>query len=112
MKRKTEEQWGKTMSCYEEVLTASDVNGDITVESHHISLNVLRAEISMKRNRYMSIYRTEPHYIKLPMWVYKWACQRLTDYVRCDPETREVLLFGFVCCPTPSICKLEEIEVF
>lgn len=96
----------------EEVLTASNINGNIIVESHHINLTALRAEVAMKRDRYISIYRTEPHYIKLPMWVYKWACQRLTDYVRYDSETRKELLFGFICCPTPSICKLEEIEVF
>lgn len=96
----------------EEVLTASDVNDNIIVESHHTNLTALRAEVATKRAEYLSLYRTNPHYIKLPMWVFKWACQFASEYVHRDPDSWEVLLFGFVCCPTPSISKLEEIEVF
>lgn len=97
---------------YEEVLTASNVNGDITIESHHINITNLMAEFSTKKNKYMSTYGTRPQYIKLPIWIYRWLCHSATCYVYRPPETKEVFFRGLLCCPTPSISELEEIELF
>lgn len=97
---------------YEEVLTASNVNGDITIESHHINITNLMAEFSTKKNKYMSTYGTRPQYIKLPIWIYRWLCHSATCYVYRPPETKEVFFRGLLCCPTPSISEIEEIELF
>lgn len=97
---------------YEEVLTASKVNGNITIESHHINIDRLMEEIHIKKNRHMAAYGTRPQYIKLPIWVYKWVCKLSTCYVRVIPETGEVTFLGFLCCPTPSISEIGEIELF
>lgn len=97
---------------HDEVLTAKNVSKNISVESHFINPTSLKYEISMKRNRYVSTYRTEPHYIKLPMWVFTWACRFMSEYIRNNSDMAEVLLFNLVCCPTPSISELNEIEVF
>lgn len=106
------------MSQYEEVLTASNVKGNITIESHHINIDHLMKEIYIKKDRHMAAYGKMPKYMKLPIWVYKWMCERPTDYTRDIPELRvipgigEVTFLGFLCCPTPSISEIEEIELF
>ncbi len=106
------------MSQYEEVLTASNVKGNITIESHHINIDHLMKEIYTKKDRHMAAYGTRPQYMKLPIWVFKWMRERATDYTRDIPELRvipglgDVTFLGFLCCPTPSIKEIEEIELF
>jgi hypothetical protein len=44
--------------------------------------------------------------------------ERATDYTHDIPELRvipglgDVTFLGFLCCPTPSINEIEEIELF
>lgn len=107
------------MSQYEEVLETSNVKGNITIVSHHINIDRLMKEIYTKKDRHMAAYGKMPKYLKLPIWVYKWMCERpSTDYVRVIPELHvipglvDVTFLGFLCCPTPSISEIEEIELF
>ena len=100
------------MSQYEEVLEASNVSGNITIESHHINITNLMSEFSTKKDKYMSTYGTRPQYIKLPIWVYRWLCHSMTCYIYRPAETKEVFFRGLLCCPTPSISEIEEIELF
>lgn len=74
------------MSQYEEVLTASNVKGNITIESHHINIDHLMKEIYTKKDRHMATYGTRPQYMKLPIWVFKWMRERATDYTRDIPK--------------------------
>jgi hypothetical protein len=106
------------MSQYEEVLTASNVKGNITIVSHRINIDHLMKEIYTKKDRHMAAYGKMPKYMKLPIWVYKWMCECSTGYTRNIPELRvipglgDVTFLGFLCCPTPSINEIEEIELF
>lgn len=74
----------------------------------------LTQEISHKIGTYCVEYRTEPRYIKIPKDIYKilWAEKAIEIETPEDAELKIYTFLGLICCPTTSINRLEEIEIF
>lgn len=61
-------------------------------------------------------YQTSPHFVKIPLWLYSEInseAERLRETLDLlDDFPPSNFLLGLTPCPTVSITKLEEIEVF
>lgn len=56
-------------------------------------------------------YKCRPKYIKLPEWIYKEILRLKNSWIVVKKQSGETL-FGLKVCPTVSIERLEDIDVF
>lgn len=65
---------------------------------------------------YKYTYQASPHFVKIPLWLYSELnseAERLRETLDLiDDFPPSNFLLGLTPCPTVSITKLEEIEVF
>ena len=74
--------------------------------------NAVRRIINVKIKEYAVKYNERPHYVKLPVNTYRSL--RISSFIYTNPldvPTVEMIM-GLIVCPTQSIKKIEEIEVF
>lgn len=63
---------------------------------------------------YEQKYRVPPNYVKIPLWV-SAAFQAVESMISAytGEESNDVdRIAGLICCSTPSIERIEDIEVF
>lgn len=67
--------------------------------------------ISKKRELFEREYKCRPRYIKIPEYIYREILRLDNSWIVVDKQCGETL-FGLKVCPTISIERLEDIEVF
>ena len=72
---------------------------------------ILQDIVFKKRELFEREYKCRPRYIKLPEWIYKEILRLKTSWIVVEKQSGETL-FGLKVCPTVSIEKLEDIDVF
>lgn len=81
-----------------------------------IEYEILENTINNKIYDYINKYMQNPNYIKVPLWIYE--CMKVTmrkmqtNYIRIDYTDELIKYRGLIICPTISIEKPDEIEVF
>lgn len=70
-------------------------------------------ELNKKIDKLSMLFRVNfgynPHYIKIPMWLY---IELLEESELDDDETKEDIYRGLKVCPTIAITEISEIEIF
>lgn len=72
---------------------------------------ILQDIVFKKIHSFEFAYRCRPKYIKLPEWIYKEILRLKNSWIVVEKQYEETL-FGLKVCPTVSIEKLEDIDVF
>lgn len=88
-----------------------------SIKTTTLDLNELYKIVDTKTDEFYKLYHVPAKYIKIPTWVYK-ALSYSALGLRARPvgnglgKDKIETIFGYIVCPTPSIERVEDIEVF
>lgn len=67
--------------------------------------------IEEKEVDFIKKYKNNPTYLKIPLWIFQDLVENLKQ-IKIDYLSGRILYEGLYICETPTIEKIEEIEVF
>ena len=76
-----------------------------------LDINELNEKIFDKKIEFFDEYRQEPQYIKIPIWVYVLLREQYLKVLGYSYKDKNEKLFGLKIIPTPTIMKINEIEL-
>ena len=77
--------------------------------------NAVMMTIKRLTDQYIARFHCEPHYVKIPNFIYRKIQLCNAIILQEDADARDkgtVTVMGLIACPTSSISTIDEIEVF
>lgn len=75
-------------------------------------LDLVTKEVFKQRESFVTIYNTEPRYVKFPIWLVHRLTELETTNISINNPSYIQTFLGLQICLTPKIHKITEIEVF